>query len=88
MNIFHYERKGKMFDTLEKFYNYRETKEKQEPDKRQTHRTEQHDIRNNSETFPSRRAAHTKRVWTPKNDTHKDSTQDSYPSGRTDVTTR
>jgi len=26
MNIIHYERKGKMLDTLEKFYIYRETK--------------------------------------------------------------
>jgi len=26
MNIIHYERKGKLLDTLEKFYFYRETK--------------------------------------------------------------
>jgi len=26
MNIIHYKRKGKMLDTLEKFYIYRETK--------------------------------------------------------------
>jgi len=63
-------------------------KTKREPDKRQTHCKEQPDIRNNSETFPSRRAALTKNVGTPKNDTHKDSTQDSYPSGSTEATTR
>jgi len=26
MNVIHYERKGKMLDTLDKFYIYRETK--------------------------------------------------------------
>jgi len=86
MNIIHYERKGKKLDTLEKFYIYRETKNGNQINDRLT-------IQSNPifETIvkhsPQGGQHIQKEVGTPKNDTHKDSTQDSYPSGHTEITT-
>ena len=48
-NVIHFERKGKMLDTLEKFLHLQRD-QKWKPDKPQNYRTEQFEIRNNSET--------------------------------------
>ena len=57
INVIHFERKVKMLDNLKKFYIYRETKNGK-PDKRQTYRTGQSDIRSNSDAVFSKRAVH------------------------------